>query len=130
MHAVRGVSVDPVKLAPFVDPALLPPLAVRLKSLSGEADDPVPDAALLDDLRDKPTLILLDGMAVSYRRAPDAYLDFLHAAFRAVAQTPHTALCYTLASGNDDLARDPYREENREPGGPSRIWHYVSPSCK
>ncbi|GIU78629.1 MAG: hypothetical protein KatS3mg005_1867 [Bryobacteraceae bacterium] len=79
-----------------------------------------PGAEVLRELfGSQPTLIMLDEISVYLRKVERAFPDagrqfaaFVHALFKAVASTPRVALVYTLAIGEDEKARDAYREEN------------------
>lgn len=80
-----------------------------------------PGAELLAQLiGDKPTLILLDELAVYLRKAaavnpqlPGQLAAFLTALFKAVEGQPHAALVYTLAVGKDgENQQDAYGQEH------------------
>ncbi|MEI7635126.1 MAG: DUF499 domain-containing protein, partial [bacterium] len=82
-----------------------------------------PGAATLKELfGGKPTLIVLDEVAVYLRKAEQAapgssaqFPSYVRALIKAVTETPKAALVYTLALGKDDGAgegRGAHREEN------------------
>jgi hypothetical protein len=70
----------------------------------------------------KPTLILLDELAVYLRKVGksphlaatrDQISPFLTGLFKAVESSPNAVLVYTLAVGKDGRALDAYRDENQ-----------------
>lgn len=84
-----------------------------------------PGAATLSELlAGRPTLILLDELAIwlrktkplahSARAAQEQLSAFLSALIKAVESTPRCALVFTLAAGEDFAASDAYAAEPRE----------------
>src|SRR5262249_29822159 len=67
----------------------------------------------------EPTLVLLDELSVYLRKvhnmpnARDQLTAFLTSLFKAIENTPNTALVYTLAIGKDGRASDAYTDENQ-----------------
>lgn len=72
---------------------------------------------------DRPTLVLLDELAIYLRKVTQAahlaasagqLSAFLTGLFKAIESTPNAALVYTLAIGKDGRALDAYRDENQK----------------
>ena len=79
-----------------------------------------PGADTLGELfGEEPTLILLDELSVYLRKVQNQsnsrnqLTAFLTSLFRAVENSPNTALVYTLAIGKDGVATDAYSNENQ-----------------
>ena len=90
---------------------------IGYRRVDDSASGSPPGADTLKELiGDRPTLILLDEMAVYLRKAsihkgaPKQLVAFLTALIKAVEGSPNAALVYTLAAS--DSRGDAYNEEN------------------